>query len=129
MFIGIPSKRQGHKKIMKKFKLISIFYYLTQPFVLLFILLLDDDRALFESDYDKTYYLINYIYTVINITFFTVMIVVIIIRVRKVLKNEFGEQIERNMKRFSMIPLSILVTLVMSIVFNIFWDKFEDYAK
>lgn len=129
MLIGIPSQRLNHKKIMKKFKIISIFYYFTQPFILLLFLLLDNDQALFEKDYDKTYYLINYIYTVLDVSFFSVMIVVIIIRVRKVLKNEFGEEIERNMKKFSLIPLSILVTLILSAVFNIVWDKFEAYAK
>ena len=129
MFIGIPSQRQDHKRIMKNFRVVSIFYYLTQPFILLFILLLNDDRALVDKDYDETYYLINYIYTGLDVSFFTVMIVIIIVKVRKVLKNEFGEEIERNMKKFSLFPLSILATLILTIVFNIIWDRFEAYAK
>ena len=129
MFIGIPSQRQNHKIIMKNFRVISIIYYLTQPFTLLFILLLNDDRVFIDRDYDETYYLINYIYTGLDISFFTVMIGIIIVKVRKVLKNEFGEEIERNMKKFSLFPLSIFATLILTIVFNIIWDSFEAYAK
>jgi hypothetical protein len=127
IFLGIPSQRQNHSKILKRFKILSYFYYFSQPFVLIFFLVEQD--VMIDDDYDKTYYLINYIYTTLNMCFFTVMIVVIIYKVKKVLINEFGEEIVSNMKKFSLFPLSIFVSLIMTIVVNIVWKDFQDYLK
>ena len=129
LFIKKDGSVQKKVKILYYFKIFLIFVLVSQLTLLTSIAYIDNNPLMITKDFYFNFIVVFFSYSGVLVGIFFALIVLLHAKINKIVQSRTAEKVKRNMKIYTIIPLAICMTFVVSYIFSENWEKFSRSSR
>lgn len=129
LYIKKDGSTQKKQKILFYFKFFLFVFLVSQIIFLASIAYIENNPMMINKDFYFNFIVVFFTYSGVLIGIFFTLIILLHVKINKIIQSRTAEKVKRNMKIYTIIPIIVGMTFVVSYIFSDNWENFSRSSR